>query len=369
MKKFLVLLILSVLSLTLFSGVKNKDKPLKGEWDLQLEKVWEVDKAGEDLLARPGGLLVTEDGAVFLTDRKYRRSYIFGKDGGLKRVFATKGEGPGEVKIHMSSFLAPDAYVISDFERLHYFNFNGDFLHSVPNHFFRRKPDIFLNRDVIISCPVNVRDIKKNKVAVRKINIKTNDVQVITEYELWTGGSIAIEGVPRREVRIQGLSPMMILGKGDNRFFYGFNDSYEITVCDFNGKKVNSFSVDREKTSITNAQKKELLSTLRNTPEIVFKYLMKHFPVDKTYFHRIEEHGGLVYVFIPDPLYNYPGRQLISQIDIFSADGAYLYKTHVNLGEGLKASISQFQGDFLYTIARNEDGEPKLVKYKIKRPK
>ena len=140
-------------------------------------------------------------------------------------------------------------------------------------------------------------------------------------------------------------------------------------MCDFNGKKINSFSVDREKTSITKAQKKELLSTYRNTPEIVFKYLMKHFPVEKTYFHRIEEHGGMIYVFVPDPLHTFPGHQRTSQIDIFSGDGKYLYKARVNLGEGLKPSSSVFLGEFLYTIARNEDGDPKLVKYKIKQPK
>ena len=367
MKRFLVLLFLSVLSLTLFCGVKNKDKPMKGQWDLQLEKVWEVNQAGEYLLAQPSGLLVTKDGTVFLYDRKYNKSYIFDKNGRLKRAFAPKGEGPGEIKIHMTSGLAPDAYVICDFERLHYFNFNGDFLYSVPNHFFRRKPDIFLSRDVIVSSPVNVPNLKETRVAVRKINLKTNDAQVIVEYDLWTGGSIAMEGLPRREIRITGLSPMMVVGKGDNRFFYGFSDTYEITVCDFNGKKINSFSVDREKTSITKAQKKELLSSYRNTPEIVFKYLMKHFPVEKTYFHRIEEHGGMIYVFVPDPIGYLPGHRA-RQIDIFSGDGKYLYKTHVNLGEGLRPSGSVFLGEFLYTIARNEDEDPKLVKYKIKRP-
>lgn len=367
MKRFLFLSILSILSLTLFSGVKNIDKPMKGEWNLQLEKVWEVNEAGEDLLAQPMNLLVTKDGIVSLYDHKYNKSYIFDKDGRLKRTFAPKGEGPGEIKIHMSSFLAPDAYVISDFERLHYFNFNGDFLYSVPNHFFRRKPDIFLSRDVIVSCPVNVQNLKETKVAVRKINLKTNEAKVIVEYEMWTGGSIAMEGLPRREIRISGLSPMMILGKGDNRFFYGLNDTYEITVCDLNGKKINSFSIDREKTSITKAQKKEILSGFSNTPEIVFKYLMKNFPVEKTYFHQIEEHGGMIYVFVPGhPL---PRLQLPPQIDIFSGDGKYLYKTRINLGEGFKPMYSVFLGEFLYTIARNEDGDRKLVKYKIKPPK
>jgi hypothetical protein len=39
MKKAIIMLILTVLSIPLFSDVKNMDKPAKGDWDFKLTKL------------------------------------------------------------------------------------------------------------------------------------------------------------------------------------------------------------------------------------------------------------------------------------------------------------------------------------------
>jgi hypothetical protein len=61
----------------LFSDVANKDKPQHGEWDFKLEKVWEIDSAGDEVLGHPQGILVSDDGTLYLSDSGNRIDYIF----------------------------------------------------------------------------------------------------------------------------------------------------------------------------------------------------------------------------------------------------------------------------------------------------
>ena len=53
MKKMKLAFILILLIAFFQAAVVNPDKPLKGEWDFKLKKVWEIDRAGDDLLGKP----------------------------------------------------------------------------------------------------------------------------------------------------------------------------------------------------------------------------------------------------------------------------------------------------------------------------
>jgi hypothetical protein len=44
--KMLPIIALWISVVSFFSDVVNKDRPLKAEWNLRLEKVWEIDRAG-----------------------------------------------------------------------------------------------------------------------------------------------------------------------------------------------------------------------------------------------------------------------------------------------------------------------------------
>ena len=77
--------------------VKNPDRPLKGKWNFKPEHVWTIDEAGDDSLARPRALLVSDNGTVYVYDPKNRKNYIFNNEGQFIKSFARRGEGPGEV--------------------------------------------------------------------------------------------------------------------------------------------------------------------------------------------------------------------------------------------------------------------------------
>jgi hypothetical protein len=97
MKKMNLAFILFLLIALFQAACVKSDKPLKGEWDFKLTKVWEIDRAGDDLLGRPFTLTATEDGILYVYDPANHTNYIFDKDGNFVRAFARSGQGPGEL--------------------------------------------------------------------------------------------------------------------------------------------------------------------------------------------------------------------------------------------------------------------------------
>jgi hypothetical protein len=64
----------------------------------------------------------------------------------------------------------------------------------------------------------------------------------------------------------------------------------------------------------------------------------------------------------------------ITQIDIFSPEGRYLYRAHLDFGKGLTHLFSPlsnlcFKNGYLYAICVREDDTVVLVKYKAALPK
>jgi hypothetical protein len=63
-----LILLLVTAFLRVQAAVVNPDKPLKGEWDLKLTKVWEINKAGDDVFGFPFSLTATDDGTLYVHD-------------------------------------------------------------------------------------------------------------------------------------------------------------------------------------------------------------------------------------------------------------------------------------------------------------
>jgi hypothetical protein len=78
----------------LFSTEANKDKSLKEEWDFMFAKMWEIDSADDEVLGRPQGILVLDNGFLYISDPPNRKNYIFDQDGSFIKSFAKRGEGP-----------------------------------------------------------------------------------------------------------------------------------------------------------------------------------------------------------------------------------------------------------------------------------
>lgn len=368
MKKILIftilLLLVFSLAVDLVRGTVisvNPDKPLKGKWDLNPRKVWQVDRAGDDVFSRVE-IAAAEDGTLYVHDWRNRSIYMFNNSGAFKRSFGNRGEGPGEIRTHLKTFTVKDKLIAADADRLHYFTKQGKFIKSVPNMFFQQEPHIFLNDHEFIAAPTFVVPVD-GKGDITYVDLKTGTKKKIGEFPIPRPRS----GGPG--VSLIGLTPMIITGYDydNDKLYFGVNDTYEIHVMQLNGKVLNTFSVKRQKKPVANETLRKQIKLYDSSAPI--NEIIKQLPKEITYFHRISIHKGYVLVFESNFGTNWESQS----IDIFSLEGKYLYRTVFKPGPGVKIYYTTtgsilVKGDYLYVVLEDAEGEVVIAKYRIQLP-
>ena len=350
--------------------VVNPDKPLKGEWNFKIEKVWEIDRAGDDVLGKPFSLTATEDGILYVYDTANNVTFIFDKDGNFIRAFARSGQGPGEVMGQELIHLVNRKVFIPARNGIKVFTKDGEFIRTVKQEGRQLDPSIFLNEDEIISAPKTAVFLPDGKGTIIRKNIKTGEETMISEFSLQDWG-MAQSREQQVDIISIGFSPLMILGYAQNRLYWGMNTSYMINVTDLSGKKISSFSVKRKSRKVSDNFKKKYFDAPNLPPEMITQ-IADSFPNDISFFHRIEVHNGLVYVFVPDvDLEN--KRAMLKQIDIFSPEGEYLYRAYIKFEKNRHHLFSPLnnlviQNSHLYAVLMDEEYNVRVAKYKIALP-
>jgi hypothetical protein len=355
----------------LSAEVKNPDKPLKGEWDFKAERIWTVDNAGGEVLARPYHIMVADDGTIYLYDIKNWQYYIFSAEGKFLKAFGPKGEGPGEIQQFRNARLLKNRLIVVDINEIDYFTPEGIYLESIKNNWNQRKPDYFLSEKEFIYFPLLQTNDPKKEGKIYRFNLNTQESKVLAEFSIFTGGYAESEDTGTGIV-VMGLSPVMVVGYGPDRFYYGVNNTYTIHVADYNGKELDRFSLDRPARKINKKIKREWFK--RNppptsTPDDMLEKISDSLPEELSYFTRMEVHNKRLYVY-EGYLNRQPTRQ---KVDIFSPAGNYLYQGFLQAPAGyniLSGPIPVFaiKGDNLYIVLEDEDGELILAKYKITLP-
>lgn len=365
---FVAILLFLIPGVGVFPDVANKDKPLHGEWDLKLEKVWEIDQAGDEVLGRPQGILVSDDGVLYLGDDGNRKDYIFGPGGDLRGSFAKRGEGPGEVQRHGRFFFADDKVIIPDMGRIHYFSKTGEYLTTVRKDC---EPHAFVDEHRLIDAPLSPFFLPEGKGKIALCDLRSGQDTVISEFSVFEGGVARDDGQVVVDMIVPLFTPLMTIGYSGDRLYWGMSDRYTIRVTDLAGSDITSFSLDRKKTRVSRKDKGEYFQR-DNMPPDLLKQIVDSLPDDLTYFVRIEVHNDLVYVFVPDiDLENKTLR--IRQIDIFSPEGKYLYKTSLDFGKN-RVHLTSPLGNLviksgaLYAVLQDEGDNVLVAKYKIALP-
>lgn len=370
MKKLSILFLFLLSVVILSAGVTNPDKPLKGQWDFQLQKVWTVESAGEKPLTDIGQFVVSHDGSLFLKDYKNKINFIFDKNGKYINAFGPSGEGPGEVKRQAGMFCLEDNLLVVDVDKIHYFTTRGKYLKSLHNNFYTRRPAWFLNQNQFISVTQIPARSPNNKGKISSYNIKNQTENLLREFTFYKGGTVNTDS-GGFIIMAEALSPAMILGyddgsvSGKKRIYFGMNHSYEIDVANMQGEIIDTFSLEREKTRITRADK---LKRWKNRPADRQEMIIKATPNELNHFIRLEVHNGLLFVYISDL-----NRANVQKIDIFSPGGKYLYRARFDLGEEFTFSGPQrynpvIKDNHLYAVVEDVEGNVRIVKYKIKLP-
>jgi hypothetical protein len=351
----------------IFSEVANKDKPQRGEWDFRLEKVWEIGRAGNNVLGLPQGLLVSDDGTLYLNDEGNRADYIFGPNGDFIGSFAKRGEGPGEVQRHGRFFYADGKIIVPDMGRIHYFTKKGEYLTTARKDC---EPRAFVDENRLIDAPLSPLYLPEGKGKITLCDLRSGKDTVVAEFSAFEGG-VAHSGEMVVDVIVPLFSPLMTIGYSGGRLYWGMSDRYTIHVTDLDGKDITSFSVDRKKTRVSTRDKRDFFNK-GNIPADMLKQIVDGLPDEVTCFHRIEVHNKLLFVFVPDiDLENKILRT--RQIDIFSPEGKYLYRAHLNFGKNRVHLSSPLQNmviknGFLYAVLQDEEANISAAKYKISLP-
>jgi len=367
-KRLLLPLLLILFPLAkIFPDVANKDKPQHGEWDFKLEKVWEIGSAGDEVLGLPQGILVSDDGILYLSDEANRKDYIFGPAGNFVGSFAKRGEGPGEVQRHGRFFFVVDKVIIPDAGRLHYFTKQGEYLTTVKKEC---EPHAFIDENRLIDAPLSPVFLPDGRGKITLCDLRSGKDTVISEFSAFEGG-VARSGGTVVDVIVPVFSPLMTIGYSENRLYWGMSDRYMIHVIDLDGRDITSFSVDRKKTRVSKRDKWDFFNQ-GSMPADMLKQIMDSLPDEVTCFHRIEVHNKLIFVFVPEiDLENKVLR--IRQLDIFSPEGRYIYKARLNFGINRIHLSSPLQNivikrDFLYAVLQDEKDNVLVTKYKISLP-
>jgi hypothetical protein len=370
MKQIFLIILLLFAAFLMTAEVKNPDKPLKGEWDLKPEKVWELTDANGKVFATPD-FVVSDDEILYVNDFKNQSSFIFDSKGHFKRAFAKRGEGPGEVRFHQASFLVNDRFVAGDFGRLHFFTGEGEFIKSMVVNFSNNFPRFFITEDEYIFTTGNIYVIggrswpDKGKIAL--LRLKTGEKKTIAEYSYKDKPTQIPGGQP---MRLNDVHSRMILGydRKNRKIYYGMNDAYVIHVADLNGTVVNTFSVERSKQKINKEKIAEIFEIMHISG--FPKEHVHRFPGELMHFCRILIDEGLVYVLAVN-LGPYSDSQAM---DIFSLDGKYLYRALFKPDNDSRIYFPmvinniEIKDGHLYAVLENSDGEISIVKYKISLP-
>lgn len=364
---FLLIFLFSIFLIYPVSEIKNVDKPLKGNWDFGLEMVWEIDRAENVFLGYIDQILVDEQGTIYINDNS-KINYIFDQSGKFIKKFGRKGEGPGEILGQRVSFLLKDKIIICDGQKIHYFTKKGDYIKSIKNNYYKQTPVVFLNEYEFISAPYSISHFPDGKGSISKINLKDNKVTVIDKFSIFKGGVARVKGA-QVVWMVNELASMMTVGCHSNKLYYGMSDVYKINVSDLEGKKLYTFSVERERKKISDKIKKGLFPSEKSSPQDILKALITSYSDQLTYFTHIEIHNNFIYVFLSDVENRYR-----KEIDIFSLDGKYQYRARIEFDKRFTIPSPSYgntifiTNDYLYVVLEDEEDAIRIFKYKIKIP-
>lgn len=366
MKKLFLMAICIPVAL-LLSDVVNPDRPLKGDWNLDLQLVWEIDRAGSEVFLQPDRVLATDEGAVYIHDGMNRTNYIFDRDGRFVRSFGKRGQGPGEIQDQKSFFLAGQKIVVVDTAKLHYFSRDGDFIKSESNYYYRRRPALFIDEYRFIAAPIGIFEAFEGKGKIVVVDLESGRETVIHEFLIFSGGTARV-GRMVGSLIIEGLTPLITIGYFDGRIYYGMSDNYTIHMADLNGKKFGKFSLQRQKRKVSPEEKVQRFEDYPRMSRQGRRQIMETTPDDVTSYTRIESHRDLIYVFEPEVI-----RRNFQAIDVFSPEGRYLYRSKIVVDEGLTMMPQQSANPLLtdehvYIVLVDEDLNVRIRKYKIRLP-
>lgn len=379
MKKIVLIMTVVVLTLlSLFAETKTLS-PRFPQIPLALTEIWTSSGGDEAPLSEVGRLRVSDQGEIFVSDRKHHKIFVFSPDGVLLRSFGKKGEGPGESRMLIDIHLSANRLFIVDMNAIHTFDHQGKFLQS--RRFTESEnimPLFFLDDDQFVYSP------RKPMEKVGKNELK--------RYDLRTGTAVTLlnRGTETREEVMPGMQGgrILIIGSGsyrdnegllsgpgaDGSIIWNFNGSPDLVVMDQKGQERNRFAaLGAKRRPIEKAAKEAAVKRMRininggTPPKEMLDRIAASFGDQTTYYYSL----------VPGPSWaplaagiSEFGRRDGILYDLFTQKGDYVCQTEWKVPEGCEMGNADpvFHQDRFYAVFSDEDGNIELHAYQVKPP-
>lgn len=357
----------AVITAVVCGGCANKSGPSgPQEWAFAMDKVWELNRIGEDSLGRPAEPRIADDGTLYLHDFDRHLSYVIDADGNEIGTFGPRGEGEGEVPMYINCFAAGDNVVVCAMDKLHFFTRTGQFVRTVPNNIFARFPLAFKSANEYWLAPGALGDAPEGTATVTHVNLTSGRETVVHTFELSdedkkpTGGAL-----------IPGLTPQprMAYDPSTDRIYYGKNSDTVVCWMKADGSEEGSFSFSATRIPVSDEDKRSHFAG-HDIPEEHVDRIIGTLPDMMAYYGRIEVIDGLVYLLGARSISD---KQTGMQVDVFAPDGEHLYRGRLQVEDGWFISGNpdnlQLADGFAYAVLANESGDKKIVKYSVALPR
>lgn len=355
MRKIILLLLMAGVLLLPMIGKSNEivsnRLPRYGQLKLELQENILISESEGDPYSFGrfiGDLAVDKDGALFVLDSD--RVLKYDSQGKFIQMIGSKGEGPGEFQRPNRIFIHErgDLYISEKLRILHVFKNDGKFVKKINLSFIIsfETNNLFIDRDDnIYAAAMDISDSGPKSILVKadpngKILKKMETIiDYDTKFTSSSGGGGVMGGVSHAYSERLIFHPVK-----EALLCYGTNTKYEIFLLDLNGNLKTEVSKEEDARLISAGEKKKL------GPEAVF-------PSHRPFFENIlSDEDGRIYILKTKSILD---KSPDTEIDIFGANGHYLYRTEVPFTPRLIVN-----GSF-YSIEQDENQLRKIKKWVI----
>lgn len=339
--------------------------PAAQEWAFEMEKVWEIDRLGQDRLLRPAEPRIADDGTLYFHDFERHLSYIVDGDGNLISTFAPRGDSEGEVPMYINCFPAGDHVAICAMDKLHFFSRQGQFVKAVPNNPFVRFPLAFKNENEFWVAPGALGDSPGDLAEVTYINLDSGEETVVHQFE-----RTAVESRPTGGAVVLGLTPQIKMGldRQADRVYFGKNTDTVIYRLARGEDRAETFSFAAQRYPVSETDKRNHFARF-DIPEEHLAGMVEALPDQMAYYDRIQVVGGQVYLLGSQGL---GGMQTELEVNVFSPDGRHLYYGRIRVEDEWHIAGSagnlQLHDGIVYAVLEDATGDKKIVKYAVTLP-
>jgi len=371
LNRMLVLLVLLPLLLTSQKVIENPERPAAKNAGrvVKLTEVWRVgDEGGGFYFKYPGRLRVGPDGMIYLTcDKQLLR---FSPEGKFEKNLLKIGEGPGELNSLTDYRIEKERILLLSMNpmKIIFFTSEGVLKEEIRipwiagPQFFQISGDqiLLLSTGVQFTKVKNGKNLEKHKI----VSLNTDGTSKETGLEFsYSFQANVLRGEDGVGVMMEIDFPVLFTDMGEQMSMVSASAEYLIQRIDMEKKK--SMAIFRRpfrRIPYVKKPQSEGEGVFVGGKKVKAEFTAPEFFPD---IQRLLTVGGRLWVFTARIE---AGKGVL--IDVFDPDGKYvdcflLPLKGVRSAHDLTAKLVAVQGEFLYTIEKDEEDIATLVKYKM----